>query len=145
MPSYENLLAVTRQKLIKALKHLEYSYHKIKDMPTDASLMNEENLETWESFAARFSRVSDIFLVRFIRAYILNTDPGFEGSLRDFVNLAEKAGLIDDAKAWMGIRELRNISSHDYSENDLSEFFKRLKNEAPRLLKIREKLNAPNP
>ncbi|MBV8802214.1 MAG: hypothetical protein JO131_04490 [Gammaproteobacteria bacterium] len=44
----------------------------------------------------------------------------------------------------MGIRELRNISSHDYSEEDLTQFFARLKKEAPRLLAIRGKIDAFN-
>jgi len=140
--SYPNLLAQSQQKLLKALRHLDYSYNKIKFLPIDVKKMDEESLETWESFAARFSRVADIFLMQFIRSYILTNDPGFEGTLRDFVNQAEKLGIIDDARAWMGIRELRNLSAHDYSENDLSQFFDRLKAEAPRLLKITEKLHA---
>lgn len=144
MMLYNKLLATSHQKLLKALSHLEYSYHKIKNMPTDAAQLNEENLETWESFAARFARVSDIFLTRFMRAYVLSNDPGFEGTLRDFVNQGEKLGLIEDARAWMSIRELRNITAHDYSENDLSHFFSRIRHEAPHLLKIKEKLNALN-
>ncbi len=144
MTLYNNLLATSHQKLLKALTHLEYSYRKIKDLPTDAAQLSEESLEIWESFAVRFARVSDIFLTRFIRAYVLSNDPGFEGILRDFVNQGEKLGLIDDARAWMSIRELRNITAHDYSENDLGHFFARIRLEAPRLLNIREKLNALN-
>lgn len=140
MSSYENLLAISRQKLSEALRHLDYSYKKINTLPTDATQLDEETLETWESFSARFARVADIFLTRFLRAYILTDDPGFEGTLRDFVNQGEKIGIIDDARAWMGIRELRNITAHDYSENDLTQFFIRLKTEAPRLLQITEKL-----
>ena len=132
MSSYQNLLATSRQKLL------------IKKLPMDVTQLDEENLETWESFAARFARVVDIFLTRFVRAYVLTNDPGFEGTLRDFVNQGEKLGIIDDAHAWMGIRELRNITSHDYSEEDLTQFFARLKTEAPRLLNITEKLHASN-
>lgn len=145
MSPYQNLLTVSQQKLLKALKHLDYSYNKIKLLPADVSQLDEENLETWESFSARFSRVADIFLTRFLRAYVLTHDPGFEGTLRDFVNQGEKLGVLDDARAWMAIRELRNITSHDYSENDLTQFFIRLKTETPRLLGIMEKLNALDP
>lgn len=144
MPSYVDLLASSSQKLLKALQHLEYSYKKIKTLTIEVKEMDEENLETWESFAARFARVADIFLSRFIRAYVLNNDPGFEGTLRDFVNQAEKLQIIDDARAWMAIRELRNITAHDYSEKDLTQFFKRIKDEAPRLLKIKGMLYAIN-
>lgn len=144
MKSYQTLLNITSQKLLKALHHLNYSYNKIQTLPIDVSHLDEENLETWESFAARFARVADIFLARYLRNYVLLNDPGFEGTLRDFVNQAEKLGIIDDVNAWMGIRELRNITSHDYSEEDLTQFFARLKKEAPRLLSIQEKINAIN-
>lgn len=144
MATYANLLASSRQKLLKALRHLDYSYKKIKMLPIDVNELDEENLETWESFAARFARVADLFLSRFIRAYVLTNDPGFEGTLRDFVNQAEKLGIINDAGVWMAIRELRNITAHDYSEEDLTQFFMRIKDEAPRLLQIKEKLHALN-
>jgi hypothetical protein len=134
--SYKTLLTISQQKLLKALHHLEYSYKKIQKLPVEVTELDEESLETWESFSARFSRVADIFLTRFLRAYVLNNDPGFEGTLRDFVNQGEKLGVIDDARAWMSIRELRNIASNDYSESDLTHFFSRLKIETPRLLKI---------
>ena len=110
----------------------------------DAMQLDEESLETWESFAARFARVSEIFLTRFLRAYVLTTDPGFEGTLRDFINQGEKLNILDDAHAWLGIRELRNLTAHDYSEEDLTHFFARLKNEAPRLLKLKEIISAIN-
>ncbi|GEM_PF-334401 len=146
MPTnYAELLNSTQQKLLKALKHLDYSYNKIIHLPATVGELNEENLETWESFAARFARVADIFLSCYIRAYVLNNDPGFEGTLRDFVNQAEKLGIIDDTRNWMAIRELRNINTHDYSEKDLAQFFIRLKTETPRLLQIREILNALDP
>ncbi len=144
MKSYQELLVDTTQKLHKDLRHLIYSYHKIKILPVEVDQLDEESLETWESFAARFSRVAEIFLTRYLRTFVLNNDPGFEGTLRDFVNQGEKLGLIDDARAWMGIRELRNITAHDYSEKDLSHFFARLKTETPRLLKIKEKINEVN-
>jgi hypothetical protein len=140
MTDYAKLLADTKRKLQKALQHLEYSFKKISVLPTNAAQMDEEALETWESFSARFSRVADIFLTKYIRTRVLQNDPGFEGSLRDFVNQGEKLGWVDDAEAWMGIRELRNISAHDYTEEQLSEFFQRLKTEAPRLLKLKSSL-----
>lgn len=129
-----------KRKLIKAISHLEYSYNKILKLKCNLNDLDDETLETWESFAARFGRVADIFLTRYLRTRILLEDPGFSGTLRDFINQAEKLEIIDSADAWMAIRELRNISAHDYSEKDLAEFFLRLKNECPRLLDIKHKL-----
>lgn len=140
MTDFDALLKDTRRKLLKALDHLDYSYRKVLQLPEDARQLDEESLETWESFSARFSRVADIFMSRYLKTLVLKNDPGFSGSLRDVVNQGEKLLALDDAKAWMAVRELRNISAHDYSEEDLTEFFKRLKKEAPRLLKIRDQL-----
>jgi len=106
--------------------------------------LDDEALETWESFLARFNRVSDIFLARYLRTMILLNDPGFSGSLRDFVNQGEKFSLIDDANAWMAIRELRNIATHDYLESDLSALFKQLLLECPRLLAIQNNWTPKN-
>lgn len=73
---------------------------------------------------------------KYLRSYVLLDDPGFSGSLRDFVNQGEKLGMIDDATAWMRIRELRNLSSHEYNEKDLTHFFQAIKTECPKLLAI---------
>lgn len=140
MSDIEALKVIQKRKLLKAIEHLEYSFHKVKLLSNHVEQLDEEALETWESFAARFARVSDIFLSRYLRTVVLLNDPGFSGSLRDFVNQGEKLGIINNTSAWMAIRELRNISAHDYSENDLSEFFKRLAIECPRLLAIKEML-----
>jgi len=136
MKNYQKLLETQQRKLKKALRHLQYSYNKVINLPNEIKKLDEESLETWESFAARFSRVSKIFLTQHLRTTILMNDPGFTGSLRDFINQGEKLGIIDDAKTWIAIRELRNITAHNYSEKDLSNFFKLLKQECPRSLKI---------
>lgn len=141
MTKYDQILTDYERKLRKALQHLEYSYQKITKLPTDVQKLDEENLETWESFAARFSRVADLFLSKYLRTKILMQDPAFNGSLRDLLNNAEKAHLINDATYWMGIRELRNISVHEYSEAQLSQFFVTLKKEAPELIKIKNTIN----
>ncbi|MCK4870040.1 MAG: hypothetical protein KAS93_02910 [Gammaproteobacteria bacterium] len=138
MTKYEQLLTIQKRKLEKALQHLAYSYNKVQQLPEDAKLLDEEQLETWESFAARFSRVADIFLTQYLRTIILISDPGFKGTLRDQLNQAEKSSIIEDTKNWLTIREIRNITAHDYSENDLTNFFKQLKLQCPNLLKINE-------
>lgn len=124
-------------KLRKALKHLEYSYNKILKLPSHVATLDEEMLETWESFAARFARVCDIFLSRYIRTIVLLEDPGFSGTLRDFLNVAEKIGIVDDAKKWLSIRELRNITAHEYSDQDMSAFFETLKKNCPAILALK--------
>lgn len=134
---YNALLNEYQRKLEKALEHLKYSYNKVQHLFTDTTKMDDETLETWESFAVRFARVADLFLTKYIRTKILIEDPGFSGTFRDFVNQAEKLGLLNDVTSWMAIRELRNTTAHEYSEEDLSALFERLRKECPRLISIK--------
>lgn len=127
---------IQQEKLKKALKHLDYSFKKITKLPVDVEKLDEETLETWESFAARFARASDIFLSRYIRTLVLLEDPGFSGTMRDFLNVAEKKGFVDSAKEWLIIRELRNITAHEYSDKDMAAFFMTLRDKCPKLLDI---------
>lgn len=143
MAAYNEYLILQREKLLKALAHLEYSYNKIQQLPENPDQLDEESLETWESFAARFGRVADLFLSKYLRTYVLLNDPGFSGSLRDFVNQAEKLRLINSSETWMAIRELRNISAHEYTDKDLAAFFKRLKHECPLLLSLKTVISKP--
>ena len=136
MPDYLKIQQQTRAHLLKALRYLDYSYQKIQKLPDQFEQLDAESLETWESFAARFSRVADIFLSKYIRVLILQDDPGFRGSFRDFMNRAEKLELIDNVESWMRIRALRNLTVHEYAEEDLTEYFHKLKTLAPKLLAI---------
>ena len=107
----EQLLDVYKRKTLKSLAHLEYSFNKVQKISPGPGLSDEE-LEVWESCAARLSRSVDLFLTKFVRLRIKQEDPGFDGSLRDFCNFAEKINLIDDVNAWMSLRELRNSNVH---------------------------------
>ena len=60
--------------------------------------------------------------------------------LRDFMDQAEKIGLIDDADIWMKIRELRDQSAHEYLDEKLAENFGRLRDFAPHLLNLEKML-----
>ena len=127
-----------KNKLLKAIQHLEYSYNKVAKLPVELDKLDEETLETWESFAARFCRVADVFLAKYLRTFVLLQDPGFNGSFRDFVNQAEKLNLLDNAESWMAIRELHNISAHEYTDKDLAGFFQKLRIEAPLLISLKK-------
>ena len=126
-------------KLKKALGHLRYSSKKVRALPVNSRKLDEEQLETWESFSARFARVSDLFLTKYLRCAVLKEDPGFEGTLRDFVDQGEKMGLLENADRWMAIRELRNITAHEYTDEDLSDYFRKSRKFAADVLRI-EKL-----
>lgn len=67
-------------------------------------------------------------------------DPGFRGTLIDSLNLAEKHGLIADARKWRRIQELQNVASHDYASNDLKALFEEVKMLTPTILAISDVL-----
>src|SRR5438093_9871949 len=105
---YDELLREHARQLDKVLARLDSSARNVAGRPTRMSALSDEDLEAWESFLSRFARVSDLFLAKYLRTYVLREDPGFRGSMRDFINQAEKLGLIDDAEAWLAVRELRS-------------------------------------
>jgi hypothetical protein len=133
-PISPELVASFRIKVGKALRHLNYSFAKVEKLPTDPHHLNEDQLETWESFASRFARASDLFTTKLLRAMILEDDPGFMGSFRDILDRGEKLGLISSADEWMKIRGLRNVSVHEYSDTDLSLIFAQLRQLTPTIL-----------
>ncbi len=135
----DRLLDSYRRKILKSLRHLEYSFNKVQKLSPGPGLSDEE-LESWESCAARLSRSVDLFLTKFLEFRIKQEDPGFDGSLRDYCNLAEKLGLIDDSNAWMSLRELIASDVHDYEEDELGQFHKDLLKAIPRVLAIQDKV-----
>lgn len=141
MTDFDEILGGYQQRLDKALTHLRYSAKKVALLASSPAALGEEELETWESFATRHARVVDLFLTKYLRAYVLRDDPGFSGSLRDFANQGEKLGLIDSADDWMALRELRNVVAHEYSDHDAEAFFRTLRDSAARLLALSEKLS----
>ena len=140
MNKYEIMVLASAEKLKKALKHLSYCYDKILVPNQPVAKMSEEELLMWEGLSARFSRVADLFLMQYIRSKVLYEDPGFEGTLRDYLNKAEKMELIDDTSDWMKIRELRNKTAHEYNEEHLGEFFALLYSYTPKLLDLKRVL-----
>jgi len=124
--------------LTKSLQHLEYSFHKIQKQDPQFQGSDEESLETFESFAARFSRSSDIFCSHYLRALALEQDPGFRGTFIDLLNLAEKMSWIESAKTWFRIRELRNVAAHEYTSDELKKLYVEMASLTPTILKIQK-------
>lgn len=132
-----NLKLKYAEQVKKAIKHLEYSYNKSLKLPMLEKEMDEEILETWESFSSRFARVVDLFTTKYLKSCVLLEDPAFDGSYRDLLDAAEKLKLIDSADFFMKMREIRNIHSHDYREDKLILFLTDLKTYSPELIKIK--------
>lgn len=123
--------------VLKALRHLDYSYKKSLTLPMTEKDMSEEDLEAWEGFSSRFARSIDLYTTKYLKTCVLLSDPAFDGTYRDLLDAAEKMKLIDSADFYMKMREIRNIHAHDYREDKLILFLTDLKTYAPHLLKIR--------
>lgn len=132
-----DLLDVYRNKLLKAIAHLEYSRNKVEKLPFHLSELNEETLETWESFSARFSRVADLFLSKYLRLSVESKEPGFRGTFIDCLNQAEKMGLIHQTDLWIEIRKLRNVTAHEYNEEAFDDFIQHIFTLSNRLIELK--------
>ena len=141
MPAH--LLAQYEHELHLALVHLKYSAAKVECLPCQD--LDEESLETWESFTARFARVVDLFSTRYLRARVHMDDPGFNGTLRDFVDYAEKLKLVNSADRMMKARGLRNSVAHEYGPADFAHFLERVRSESRWLLAELESFLGANP
>lgn len=136
------LLRAHAVKLRKALGRLRTSLLKVAPLDTNVEKLNDADLESWESFTARFGRATDLFVARFLRTWVLEREPGFRGFLRDYLDQAEKGGLIDSAQNWVEIRELRNSSAHEYADEELSRILAAIRDHAPRVLALEATLDA---
>lgn len=124
------------EDLVKALGHLEYSFGKASKILTQAHL-SEDDLEDLEGFGSRFARASDIGVQKFLRFKVLEKDPGFRGGVIDILNQSEKFGWIESASEWSKIRELRNVTAHEYTEAEARELYAEILRLAPRVLALR--------
>jgi len=140
LSNFSALHSEHKDSLIKAINHLEYSFNKVQKLPSNPDELDEESLETWESFSSRFARSIDLFTSKYIQSFVKLDDPGFEGSLRDYVNQAEKLGLVDSANNWMEARGLRNITAHEYKNTMLKKFFEDLLKFTPQILSLKSKI-----
>jgi len=134
------LIDEAKSEIFEGLRHLDYSHKKALLLGTDISKLTSEDLETWEGLVARFGRVSDIYLSKYLRTCIMMKEPGFRGSFRDLLDLAEKFKLIDSADFWAEVRELRNTSVHEYSRKKLPLILDRVRELTPELLLLQKKV-----
>lgn len=136
----KNLTGYYYTKIVKSLKYFEFSYSRVQKLSIKPSELSDTEFETWDGFATRFSRTSDLFLSKYIKAAVMEDDPVFDGSFRDYLHRAEKLRLIDESASWLEIRSLRNVIVHDYSEQDLEIIFGRMLALSPLILNLRKAL-----
>jgi hypothetical protein len=136
----DSLAGTYYTKIVKSLRYLDYTFQRVSKMPIDPAQMTDGEKESWDGFVTRFARSSNLFLSKFIRAYVRLDDPAFDGSFRDQLNRAEKLGLIDSIDPWLEIRELRNVLVHEYSDSDLRKIFEKMIRFTPLVLELEKRL-----
>lgn len=134
------LIKEIAKKVKKSLSHLEFSYHKIKDLPFDLKDLNDEELLIWEGFTSRFSRTVDLFLTQYVRAKSLEADPDFRGTLIDIVYMGERLNILSDPDLWMEMRGIRNSIAHEYKDEETGMLYKRTRELTTVLLKVKNNI-----
>ena len=138
----KDLTGLYYSKIIKSLKYFEYTFNRVSKLNSNPKQLTDQEFETWDGFATRFSRTSDLFLSKYIKAAVLKDDPGFDGTFRDYLNRAEKLKLIDSSSEWLEIRSLRNVVVHDYSDDDLEIILKKMISLSPLILNLPKRISA---
>ncbi len=105
----------------KALFHLQNSYTNCKSIGLKEEY-NENELEKWEAFTSRYSRVSDIVTQKIVSTIML-IETGSRGSLIDKTNFVEKNNLVEDGEDFRKLRLLRNYIAHEYTKQSTNEIF----------------------
>lgn len=116
-----NELTIELDFLRKGLIHLQNSFNNCKKIGIKDKY-SEPELESWEAFTARYSRLSDISTQKIMNS-IMIIETGNAGSLLDKSNFAEKKNWIEKAENFRQLRLLRNYIVHEYSKQDTNEIF----------------------
>nr|MDT0251550.1 hypothetical protein [Endozoicomonas sp.] len=132
------LLERQLQQMHKAASGLEWSLQRCQPLTIDA--LDAEGEEKFETLTARFARMSDILIQKIFRL-VDELDLESPGTVRDRINRAEKKGLIDSARDFIVIRELRNAIAHEYEEEALADIHREVLRLTPQLLSTPEKVN----
>lgn len=146
----ENKVLVLESNLLildKSKKVLEHSFEVCSKIGVKPDYIISE-LDAFEAFSSRFARSADLITQKVLPSVysILQENPK---TFIDRINLAEKLGLIEDIDKLKDIREIRNVIAHEYSLNDISEYFSDVIESTKILLeiievlviKIKEKIN----
>lgn len=105
--------------------------------------LSDEDVRCMDQFVYRFSKFQDVMgakLFRYILEWLQEDVSTF--SMIDVLNKLERLKIIDDAKEWQYVRELRNAIAHDYplDEGEVIESLNELFNRQEDLRKIYSRL-----
>ena len=114
-------LQLELESVKKSLEHLKVSYTNCSQIGLK-SIYAEDELEKWEAFTARYSRLSDILTQKVVNSIML-IELGNSGSLLDKANFSEKRNWVEKAEDFRQLRLLRNYIAHEYVKQNTNEIF----------------------
>jgi len=111
-----------------AADHLAYSLGRCQTL-TGLQTLQPDELERLESMTARFARLSDLLIQRIFRL-VDDIELVSHGSVLDRIYRSEKRGWAN-ATEMIRILELRNLISHEYATEQMSEIYATVASMAP--------------
>ena len=124
--------------LLKSREVLVWSVERCRKLAIEPG-MTFESLDAFEALTSRFARSSDLVIQRMLRtvdALELEAD----GTVRDRLFRAEKRGIIEDARLFVEIRQMRNIIAHENRSETILEIFETVLELAPALIAAMDNL-----
>src|SRR3989339_622517 len=110
------MLDIASLKLKQALEECEKHMTRLQRA---YQLLTEEQIEHLDQLIYRFSKFQDAMGNRLFPSVLLMLgEETKHKSAIDLLNRLEQLGIIPHAKTWLELRQLRNILSHEYS-NDM--------------------------
>jgi len=105
----------------KHLHRLQYAYTKIVPLfPLDAekyTQLSDEEIAYIDQYLFRFAKLQDVMGEKIFRYLLLYVGEDVEYKpFMDILNRMEKLKLLENAKLWIKLREIRNEISHQYDD-----------------------------
>jgi len=131
------ILLRAQEQLMRSAVQLEKSFKKSNKI--SLSNCSEGDLEVLDAFTSRFARTSDILVRKVLRLLFATQEVEAGTTIVDLLNFAEKHSLIESAKAFLDMRELRNEIAHEYSNRDFEKLIRDVLEFTPKLLDAAKK------
>lgn len=117
----------------KHLKWMNNSHEKIKHLfplnITSYNQLSENIIPVIDQFVYRFTKLQDTIGSRLfnIILLLLAEDPK-KMSFIDILNRLEQLNIIDSKESWLKLRNLRNLASHEYNDEENTDILNQLFN-----------------
>ena len=127
------------QALESAMDTFKYSIAKCEIIEYKIKYSYDE-LDSFEALTSRFARIADIITQKVLKTiFLLLREDVF--TFLDRANLAEKLGIIPNAKDLIRIRDLRNEITHEYQLVNITDIYDSVLNNGKLLILLYNSIN----